>query len=116
GFVILLPLVSLAVWAAMGYWPRFRSRAALLRVTEVVALVLGMVLFIGRRGPAPAEAAPPPPPPPPPQIVVPGKPAASRAAQSKSLPATIMDVDGRSFLVAELPVAASAQPVNVKLS
>jgi len=43
GFVILLPLVSLAVWAAMGYWPRFRNRGrkALLQRLEQHAAAHG---------------------------------------------------------------------------
>src|SRR6184192_1578949 len=106
-FIVMVPAVSLAVWGGMCWrWPKFRTRGMLLRVTEGSALVLAGMMFLRARGPATAQATAPPaaPPPPPPASVLPtSKTATTAPVHSKPLPATIMDVEGRSFLVAELP-------------
>lgn len=108
--LLFLGLAAVAC-GVLTIWPRFRSAKSLLRVCGVLAAGVVVVTAWSKEGPQRAAATPVADAEPLPRVVeVPSENLLLKGSPTtRPLPATVMDIEGRSFLVAELPKTSPAR-------
>ena len=106
---LLFVALSAVTCGVLTAWPRFRTFGALLRVCVVIAATVGIACAWYNHGPSRATASPAPAATDQPQVAQ--LPSQSMLTQgsptTRPLAATVMDIEGRSYLVAELPKATT---------